>query len=355
MFFYWFLFAIPAVMALTYPMEGYRTRHPTAQGLAFITFLLFYVLLGALRYETGGDWLTYDEMFEDIRTDTFFYALRRTDILYGILNWVSAQLDTYVYLVNGVCCFILGYGVLKASMRMREPWLAILISVPYLLIVVGMGYVRQGAAIGLILMAIASIDQSRPGRTIAYLLAAVAFHASSAVMIPLFAFMIARRRKMLAIVVSGLFVFVFLYFVSPRLDVLEQGYIANEYDSDGAFVRLLMNFMPAFIILAFRKRFMPDQMARPIWIGIALASVVMMAVFAVSSSTTAIDRVALYFSIIQLAAFGEISGLLNLSPRMIVFVRLIMVGVAGAVQAVWLVFATHSQYWVPYKSVLQFF
>ncbi|MEO7247511.1 MAG: hypothetical protein ABIW31_03575, partial [Novosphingobium sp.] len=75
----------------------------------------------------------------------------------------------------------------------------------------------------------------------------------------------------------------------------------------------------------------------------------------VSSSSTAVDRIALFFSIIQIVAFGRIMGLLSVSPRMVLLTRLIMISIAAAVQIVWLGFGTHAIYWVPYKSILQFF
>ena len=150
MFIYWLLFAIPAGMALAYPVQNQRYGHGAAQAAAMLAFMVFYVMLGALRFEVGGDWDTYDAMFIDIKSEALSYAMTSTDPLYGALNWISALLGTGIYLVNGVCCALLGFGTISASMRFREPWLAVLIAVPYLLIVVGLGYVRQGAAIGLI-------------------------------------------------------------------------------------------------------------------------------------------------------------------------------------------------------------
>ena len=84
-----------------------------------------------------------------------------TDPFFGIINWVSAQFDLGVYLPNGIACLLLGYGTVRAAQLTRDPWLGVLIAVPYLLIVVGMGYVRQGAAIGMILIAIATLDRAR--------------------------------------------------------------------------------------------------------------------------------------------------------------------------------------------------
>jgi hypothetical protein len=192
---YWLLFSIPAIMALTYPVHSERDHRSVAQGFAFMAFLTCYFLIALLRYETGGDWKTYVEMFEDMRGDTLGYALQSTDSLFGLLNWVSAQLGTGPYLVNGVCSWFLGYGTVRVAMRMRDPWLAVLIAVPYLLIVVGMGYVRQAAAIGLVLIGLDSLDRSKPFQTLLFLVAAIGFHSTAVVVVPLFAWALTRRYK----------------------------------------------------------------------------------------------------------------------------------------------------------------
>ena len=71
----------------------------------------------------------------------------------------------------------------------------------------------------------------------------------------------------------------------------------------------------------------------------------------VMSSSTAVDRIALFVSVIQLAAFGEIRDLLGLTQRNVLFLRLVMIGLAAAVQTVWLVYATHAEFWVPYNAI----
>ena len=77
-----------------------------------------------------------------------------------------------------------------------------------------------------------------------------------------------------------------------------------------------------------------------------------MALLLLITSSTAVDRVSLYFSVIQLVFFANISQLLRFSGRMELFGRLLVAGTAVAVQLVWLVFATHADSWVPYKTIV---
>lgn len=348
---YWLLFAYPALMALAYPAQAPRGQPVRGQGLAMWGFVLIYTVLGGLRFETGGDWLTYDEMFEDMRVDTLGYALTRTDALYGLLNWLSAQLGTGIYLVNTVCCFILGLGVIRVARTFREPWLAVTIAVPYLLIVVGLGYVRQGASIGMMLIALASLDRARTMRTVLQLALAVGFHSTAVIAFPLFILALTRRQKALSLVGAVVGAALFLFVLMPRLNLLEAGYLDAEYESGGALVRILMGLLPGALILA-RWRFFPaSDRVRSVWLMIAAANALALVGLVVLPSSTAVDRIALFVSVIQLAAFGEIRDLSGMAQRATLLLRLLMIGLAAAVQTVWLVFATHAEFWVPYNAI----
>lgn len=348
---YWLLFAIPALMALAYPLHVNRGGVGLSQNFAFLAFLVFYTLIAALRFETGGDWETYLEIFEEISFEPLDFAVAKTDPAYGLINWISAQLDGGIYLVNGICCWILGYGTISAAKRLREPWLALVIAVPYLLIVVGMGYVRQGAAIGMMLLALSWLDRGRPVRAIVYLLIGVGFHSAAAMTLPLFVFGFVQRNKVAALFFILVGILAYFLLLAPRLERLEAGYITAEYASSGALPRIMMGFVPAVLVLLRWKHFPTGGLTRPVWLTVAVANVLALVALILSPSSTAVDRVALFFSVIQLAAFGEIRDLTGVSARMSFLLRTLLIGLAGFVQVVWLVFATHAFQWVPYISV----
>lgn len=351
MLIYWLLFAFPALFSLAYSGRAGRRVGGAGQNLAIFSFVVFYTLVGALRFEVGGDWGNYLDIFDDIRTDTLSYALTATDPLYGLLNWVSAQLGTDIYLVNGVCCWILGVGTVAIARQFREPWLAITMAVPYLLIVVGLGYVRQGAAIGLILIALASLERSRPIRTLVYLTLAVGFHSTAAIGFPLFTLSMVQRHRVLALVLAIIGAVAFVFFIAPQFGKFQAGYLEAEYDSQGALVRVLMGFLPAALVLARWRLFPIYGRSRSVWLLIALTNVAAMVALALSPSSTAVDRIALYVSVIQLAAFGESRALIGMSDRVVLMLRLMLIGIAAAVQTIWLVFATNATGWVPYQSI----
>lgn len=353
MLIYWLLLAYPALMALAYPARTGPTRSGAGQVFALGGFVLFYTLLAGLRWDVGGDWGNYEEIYDDIALDSLRYAMSVTDPLYGAVNWVSAQFGLGMYFVNGVCGFLLVFGVARIVGRFRDPWLAMLMAVPYLLIVVGLGYIRQGAAIGLLLMAIAAFDSGKLGRTFVYLMMAIGFHSTAIMVIPLFGYSLGTRYRLLAIVAGLATIYAYFAVVVPALDKFNTGYLEQELESTGALTRLLMSFIPSVLLLLRWRHFGGSPRLRPIWISVAIANVLLFLLLAVSPSSTAVDRAGLYFSIAQLAVFGEFRNLVPMAERMTAFVRIVLIGIASAVQVVWLVYATNAEYWVPYKTLFE--
>jgi len=352
MLIYWLLFAYPAILALTAPAQvDPHGQRSAGQKLAAFGFVVFYTLLAALREEVGGDWINYIIIYEDIQLDKLAYALTSTDPLYGLSNWISAQFGMGIYLVNGICGLALVWGVVSATAKLREPWLAITMAVPYLLIVVGLGYVRQGAAIGMLLLAISTFERGQFWRTVFLLLTAIGFHSTAVMVFPLFAWAVSRRHMFLAIFFIALIVTAYFVVVVPRIAQFDAGYLQAEYDSLGASTRVLMSAIPSVLLLLRWRNFGEQLRASSVWVSMGIASIVAFALLAVSPSSTAVDRAALFFSPVQMVVFGEFQALTNLSTRAPLIYRSALIALAAFVQVVWLVFATNAPFWVPYQSL----
>lgn len=353
MILYWLLFGFAAMMALAFPVIDARQKLGPAQTLALLTFLVAYVLLAGLRYKIGGDWDEYDAMYDTALQGSLWEAVTFGDPAFGLLLWVAGRLGLGIYLVNGVCAALLGYGVIRIAIMTREPWLAITAAVPYLLIVVGMGYVRQAAAIGMILIAVSSLKEARHGRTLGQLALAAGFHSTAGITFPLIGQGVAGRNGFWALLLTIIGTVLFAVLLSRRFELLELGYIDSEYESGGALVRLLMSVVPSVLLLLQWPRFPLKGVARSIWLSFALANIVALVALEYSPSSTAVDRMALYFSPIQMVVFGTLMDLLGVPQKGVYLVRTMAVALAAAVQGVWLILATHADLWVPYHSILE--
>lgn len=354
MIIYWILLAIPAVMALAYPVHHAYQFPSLAQRIALAGFFAVFVFVATVREEIGADWIPYAEMYETARFGGYTELLFYSEPAYALVVWISTVLGTGVYFPNGVAALLLSIGIYLIAIKTRDPWLTVVIAVPYVMIVVGMGYVRQAAAMGLIMIAIDALDKRRLLKMSLCLALAISFQATSAVTLPLFGYALANRNKFVILLTSAASAALLYIVLAPRLESYSEIYLESEYESGGTLPRLLAIVLPSILILV-RRNFLPfSTRLVDIWILMALVNIVLLIALYFSPSSTAIDRLSLYFQIIQLVAFGSIVPLLLLKGRTVFVFRLILVGIAALIQTVWLVLASHAQFWVPYQSLLQY-
>jgi hypothetical protein len=96
-----------------------------------------------------------------------------------MLNWFGANVVGDIYLVNLVCAVIFAYGLIAFARTSPRPWLSVCVAVPYLVIVVTMGYTRQGVAIGLAMLALAALDRGSVLGFGFFIVVASLFHVAS--------------------------------------------------------------------------------------------------------------------------------------------------------------------------------
>ncbi|WP_340085053.1 EpsG family protein, partial [Streptococcus agalactiae] len=125
-------------------------------------------LMIGLRYEVGGDWRAYLANYQQVQLLDFSQSVGRFEAGYTALVFLAGRLDTGIWLSNFGCALIMTFGIVRFCTRQPNPALCFLVAVPYLIIVVGMGYTRQAVAIGLILAGLAHADGRNTWKLILY-------------------------------------------------------------------------------------------------------------------------------------------------------------------------------------------
>lgn len=347
---YWFMFAIPAFFAIVVgPIKKYDFSQ-TRYLMRFLTFA-FVVIIG-FRYEIGADWFIYKIIVDTIAQSDLGDVIYSGDIGFTLVTWIFSRFEIYEQGPTLVCGAILMLGIWKFSTRQADPWLTFTAAVPYLIIVVGMGYVRQGAAIGLALLALNALEKRSDLRCIGWLTAAVLFHISSIILIVIVGIAFSFSRKALLIplsIVAGLFSVIILL---PRLASIETNYVTEQMQSSGAAVRLLMNALPSAAYLIFRKDFPPRPIYQVFWTIVAVLSLILFALVQYLESTTILDRIGLYFLPIQLYVFGNLPAVIARTSDAYRFTAIAIVALYTMVLGIWLFLASHAEFWLPYRSLL---
>lgn len=345
---YWLLFGFYAAGAV-FHKTGYRDARRMSP-LMWLGMVATALMIG-LRYKVGADWLNYIEIFRLVGQSSRAEILALGDPSYMGLNALAQHLGVGIWFVNLACAIIFVAGLAAFAQGQPNPWLTVAVGIPYLTIVVVMGYTRQGAAIGVVLLAICAFQEQRYLKFLFLILFAASFHKSAVAVLPIVALSSVRHRFAIYAVATMFAILLFSIFLDRFLDAFAATYISSEMSSSGAGIRIAMNVVPATLFLFNARRFVTSEQEFSLWRNFALlvfATVVGLALL----PSTAVDRIALYLIPLQLFVLGRLPYAFPNADRrndqLLVAVLLYCV----AVQVVWLVFATHAEYWLPYRAAL---
>lgn len=344
MFGYWLTYAL--VVSISFIPRNVLVRNST---LIFSCLYIYFVIFIGLRYEVGGDWYPYLNLYQLSYHHTFSTVMASEDVAYAFLNWFSSRYDLKIYTVNVLCASFFVLGLTSFCRRLPRPMIALAVAVPYMITVLAMGYTRQAAALGFILLALSSLEDKKALRFFIFVTIGAMFHKSAIIIFPLAAFVFSRGRLIHFLGIIG-FSMIFVYlFLEEHYALLWDTYVESNMKSDGGFIRVVMNSIPSLLLFIYWKRFKKSWNGIEIWKWLAITSIIFIPL--VTLSSTAVDRVALYLMPIQLTVLSRFPGIFRTPEQQSLVITVTIIGY-GSVLFVWLAYASHSIYWLPYRNLL---
>ena len=334
---------------LTIFVLSFNHRQPNKSIAPWIIIGLLFIIIIGFRYKVGGDWDNYLNHFRIITYYTFDEVLKRSDPGYYLINWLMVDWGYEIYAVNLICGSIFTIGLIILCRQQPNPWLAFIVAIPYLIVVVAMGYTRQAVAIGFVFWAITALRNQQFKKFLILVALAATFHKSAVLMIGLGLFLQGKGKTIRFLAVGAIGFGIWSAFLAEHQQKLWESYVEAKMESQGAFIRVAMNFVPAVMFLIYRKQWKKTFQDYTFWLIIALGSLT--SIFVVGLASTAIDRVSLYFTPIQIVVFSRLPLLMQhripikTTTRAIVMFYLLVL-------FVWLNYASHARYWLPYRNIL---
>lgn len=351
MIFYLFIYLCLAIFSIFNRDVSYNRYDIDFSRVSITWFfiLINFTLFLGFRHEIGPDWFSYVGYLNRASEFSFFDVFVNKDPGYQLINYLSNKLGTGIYGVNLVGGLIFSLGLVIFCLKQSRPYLAITISFPYLYLIIGMGYTRQSIAIGLVMMAISHLKNSKTNYSIFLLLLASTMHKSAVLMLPLFFLILDTNRYVKYF--SGFIITIVAYalFLDNHVDELMYVYVESErYDSSGAFIRLLMSLIPSCIFLLYRDRFHFAPLMNRLWTVISLLSLFLTVLLFFSNLSTAIDRVALYLLPIQIVIFSSLPNVFTNVKKYRVLIILTVIFYYLIILLVWFGLSSHASAWSPY-------
>ncbi len=351
MFLYWLLFLVPVYWSITrlrpIPQTALRVPHDRWPD-AWRGFYVLLVIVIGLRHEVGVDWFNLIDGVEGWARRPF-YDVFSPNISYNMLEWIGSNIGGGIYFVNTICAIIFTWGMYAFCRTQPRPGLALVVAVPFLVIVVAMGSTRQAVAIGLVMYGLATVRQGASLRFPFYILLAATFHPSALILMPI-GVQVAFQKYFLTLLWCGpVFLIMALWLMGDLYEVWTGYYIGVRMDSSGAFVRVLMNVVPAVLFLVFRKRFQLSSEQYICWTWMAWAALLLLVALFFMLSSTLVDRVGWYLIPLQIFVLSRLPNVLGgRYGKNALWVYGVVV-YSTVIIFIWLFFASHSFAWIPYQ------
>ena len=322
-----------------------RNRWPDVWRVIYV----FLVLMIGLRHEVGGDWYKYIEVLNSYTSNSTVDEFALQDPAFILFNKLAIWSGFGVYLLNLLSAIFFSWGLLLFCQAQPRPWLALVVAVPYLITVVAMGYTRQGVAIGIAMVAMVALGQGNTTRFMLWIAFAALFHKSAIILVPLAVLASTKRRIFTFLWVALTSFILYALLLQEATSFLIRGYLESEYQSAGAEIRIAMNALPGILFLLFSKRFQLSNEQRSFWTWMSWGALLFVVLLIVAPSSTAVDRVALYWIPLQLFVLSRLPNALGQKEGKNAVWVYAVVAYSAAVHFVWLVYADTAFAWLPYR------
>ena len=347
---YFLILAIPTTLSL-YRLLSKDNTELLENKYCFLVVLVFLSLIIGLRDGVGGDWAAYLHRIEYLSQTDVAYSITWAP-LYDLLNLISVELGGGIYLVNTFCALALVYGALKFCSLLRFPSLGLAVASPYFLVICGMGYTRQATAIGMIMLSVVYAKEERNLRALVVLVMAALMHRACWLFVPAFLLLrvgneqgLERTLGLIGIVTSAL---IAIY----HFNDLQNAHLVEGAISQGALLRGGLNILAAIAFVSFfeyeKKAGAALMTLRATVLCIMLTSFALL----LQPKSVILDRLGLFFTPFQIYVFGTLPVLGKWDPYKERLATITVLVVCWSYLVIWIEFAQHAQFWLPYRNLL---
>ena len=312
--------------------------------------IFFLTLFIGLRYEVGGDWVHYTRYF-------YSYGLGHETItlidkfnlgLFFIFNKFAYYTGIQFVGVNFITSLIFMLALAIFLNNSRNRWLALAISFPIIIVILGMGYSRQGLAFAFSLLLLRSLEDRKLFVSIIYLLLAIISHKSALLFSVIFIFYFCYYKNHLYLsflVILPIFFGIIFFDEFERLTYFYIGSGQHMF-SYGSFPRSLLFFIVASLFLFLKEKYV-DMTDYQVFIYTCFSFMVVL-IFPFSLlASVGTDRLLLFFYALKIV-FVSYANLKDKTVNIIIFLT---IGIYFFYFLTWLFFGANAYSWVPYNFI----
>mgnify|MGYP001261689797 CR=1 FL=1 len=363
---YYIIFSILSFLAYK---EIHKPEKLNAYSYIFL-ILLFSIFIG-LRNEIGCDWTAYKNIFNLTKCTTSdgtinlcnkfgiyntLEYLKFKEIGFSSINLIISKFGGNLYFSNYFFSLLFVIPLLNFCSNLKRPFLAILVSYPYLITVIGIGTIRQAIAIAFLMVGINALNKNKIYKYYFFNSFSIIFHYSSLIFI--FLPLLISPKRNIKLKKNKKFLFYLFLILGLSLIIFNNNYFSYQlngylnYIEATSFKSPLMVWsmisLPAIFILKNYKDIKEEDENR-FWKNYSIICILM--IFLIFFNNIISLRLLLYFLPLKIYALSNL-------PQISIFkyfptkAYLITFVISLSTLTVWLNFANHSYCYLPYKNLL---
>lgn len=250
----WPYFLVTSSIALMAFIAPPKRLYPRLWILAFGIIILFV----GLRHHVGMDWNNYLIMIQRANYGSLWDSFNAAEPGYALILRLAGQSGWGVYGAYLIGTIIFCAGLFRYAKVTPNPWIALVVAMPFLVVVVAMSAARQTVAIGVLLWITAEWTSASLKKRLGFVALASMFHISALIFLPLVIIGLKMRPITKALLALMLTVLLFAVLETTgygeyydRLYLSEQ---SGQIHSPGALMHVLINAGPGALALLLNKR-----------------------------------------------------------------------------------------------------
>ena len=313
-------------------------------------FLIFFLsIFIGLRFEIGGDWDIYKNFFlhfNDKNNELNFSDYLNHGVIFVFINKIAYYLGIQFVGVNLLLALIFMHSLSNFIKDSDNRWLALAISVPIIILILAMGYMRQGLAFAFSLYLIKNLENKKLSLAYIYLIFAILSHKSAIILSIFILFYVIYYRKYFQLVALILIPTFFALLFFDKFSHLFYFYVGSGQHmlALGSVPRSLLLVIVAALFFILKNKYLDMTNYQFFFYKWMSYLIIIMFPFAVIASV-ATDRMLLYLYSLKLALIS-FAKLKNVKINIIIF---ILVSIYFFYLLVWSFYGVNSLSWLPYN------
>ena len=288
-------------------------KYKEVKYLEHVVFFILFLIIG-LRFRTGGDFRPYLDQYDNIAKIAEEGKLPNIFNIYEYINFLSHILSLNIFGTNIICSFLFTYFLYFFLKKFKNVYFSLVLAFPVLVMVYGIGSIRQGLSIALFLSIFSLRYEIQ--KVIAIFLGLL-LHSASIIYLLVylggffkgnFIYSKSLKKKNLNLILFWLlFIIVIIFFKTDQyINYIKYYFLQDVYTSSGFILRQTPTFICAIIYykLYSNKNLIMDKFFNNIFLIISIFSLLLFP-FGFFYSTI-VDRLMGYFLPLQIVLINTL-------------------------------------------------